>query len=190
VDEVVWRDLCDVLLHPSSMAHALERAHGGHWTPQDLQARREHLRRAGESLASQVDRLTDAYLKDIIPLAEYQRRRPTLEQQAQAVERQLTQLEADVQRRRDLAGLTQSIEAFCRRLQSGLDHATFDQKRQLVELLIDRVVVTDGDVEIRSVIPTTPASEHVRFGHVRSDYFDHIAPGVDGLVKGQWPTTS
>lgn len=38
LDEVVWRDLCDVLLHPSSIAQALERAHGGHWVPQELQA--------------------------------------------------------------------------------------------------------------------------------------------------------
>jgi hypothetical protein len=33
----------------------------------------------------------------------------------------------------------------------------------LVELVIDRVVVTDDHVEIRYVIPTSPASEQVRF---------------------------
>jgi len=107
-----------------------------------------------------------------MPLAEYQRRRTPLEQQGQAVQRQLHQLEAEAQRQRDLAGLTQSVEALCQRLQSGLDQATFEQKRQLVELLIDRVVVTNEEVEIRYVIPTTPASEHVRFCHLRTDYFD------------------
>jgi site-specific DNA recombinase len=149
LDELVWRDLCDVLLHPDSIAQALERAHGGHWTPQDLQARREHLRRAGESVAGQVERLTDAYLKGVIPLAEYHRRRHTLEHQVQAAERQVDQLEADARRQLDLAGLAQSVAALRQRLQSGLDHATFEQKRQLIELLIDRVVVTNGDVEIR-----------------------------------------
>jgi site-specific DNA recombinase len=172
LDEVVWQDLCDVLLHPGSIAQALERAHGGQWAPQELQARRAHLRQAGQSLAGQIDRLTEAYLKGVMPLAEYQRRRASLEQQVQAVERQLHQLEADAQQQRDLAGLTQSVEAVCQRLQSGLEHATFEQKRQLVELLIDRVVVTNDDVEIRYVIPTTPASEHVRFCHLRTDYFD------------------
>jgi hypothetical protein len=57
-------------------------------------------------------------------------------------------------------------------VQVGLDQARFEQTRQLVELLVDRVVVTDGEVEIRYVIPTTPASEHVRFCHLRTDYFD------------------
>src|SRR5262245_35052088 len=45
-------------------------------------------------------------------------------------------------------------------LTRGLEHATFDQRRRLVELLIDRVVATDDAVEIRYVIPTTEASTH------------------------------
>jgi len=42
----------------------------------------------------------------------------------------------------------------------------------LVELLIDRVVVTDEAVEIRYVIPTSPRGEQSRFCHLRLDYFD------------------
>ena len=57
---------------------------------------------------------------------------------------------------------SRSAAAFCQRVQAGLADATFAQKRQLIELLIDRVVVTDGEVEIRYVIPTTrPASTSV-----------------------------
>ena len=66
-------------------------------------------------------------------------------------------------------------------MSQGLAEATFEQKRQLVELLIDRVVVTDDDVEIRYVVPTTPASEHVRFCHLRTDYFDR--PEVDLCLR-------
>lgn len=71
------------------------------------------------------------------------------------------------------------MEEFCRRVQIGLADATFERRRQLVELLIDRVVVTDEQVEIRYVIPTSPAGEKFRFSHLRSDYFsdpDLIGP--------------
>ena len=61
--------------------------------------------------------------------------------------------------------MVKSIEAFCQRVQQGLAEATFEQKRQLLELLIDRVVVTGDEVEIRYVFPTSPQSEHVRFCH-------------------------
>ncbi len=44
LDELVWKDLCEVLMHPQTIAEALQRAQGGLWLPQELQARRENLR--------------------------------------------------------------------------------------------------------------------------------------------------
>ena len=44
LDELVWKDLCEVLTHPQTIAEALQRAQGGQWLPQELQARRENLR--------------------------------------------------------------------------------------------------------------------------------------------------
>ena len=171
LDELVWQDLCEVLMHPETIRQALERAQGGHWLPQELQARRENLRKAQVSLEHQLERLTEAYLGNVIPLAEYQRRRQDLEQKVRALNLQVKQLETSADRQIELGSLSTSIEDFCQRVQRGLAQATFEQKRQLVELLMDRVVVTDGDVEIRYVIPTSASSEHVRFCHLRKDYF-------------------
>jgi site-specific DNA recombinase len=150
--------------------------------PQELQARREQLHQAQRRLTQQIERLTEAYLGAVIPLAEYQRRRQDLEQKHQALATQDAQLSAQVDRRKELAGVMVSVEDFCRRVQAGLDAATFEQKRQLIELLIDRVIVANGDVEIRYVIPTSPSSEHVRFCHLRSDYFN--APDMIGGLGG------
>src|SRR5262249_30510346 len=172
LDALVWQDLCALLAHPEWIGYALERAHGGHWLPQELQARKETLRQAQTALAHQLDRLTEAYLREVIPLAEYQRRRQDLEQKQHALATQEAQLEAQVDRQGKLAGMVTSIEAFCQRVQSGLAEATFAQKRTLVELLIDRVLVDNGDVEIRYVIPTTPHGETTRFYQLRKDYFN------------------
>jgi site-specific DNA recombinase len=171
---VVWHDLCALLRHPAQMAYALERAYGGHWLPQELQARKEALRKGRVTLETQMDRLTQAYLADIIPLAEYQRRRRALEEKMQVLDTQSPQLAAQVDRQAEVTGLMTSIEAFCQRVQAGLHGATCEQKRRLMELLLDRVVVTDGEVEIRYVIPMHPRSEHVRFCQVRKDYFHDI----------------
>jgi site-specific DNA recombinase len=172
LDDLVWQDLCTVLTHPEAVAHALARAAGGHWSSQEVQARRELLRNGQASLEQQVERLTEAYLGEVIPLAEYQRRRGELEQKQQGIARQAQQLEAQVLRTADVAAHLQGAEDFCRRVQSGLATASFEQRRQLVELLIDRVVVTDGEVEIRYVVPTSPRGEQTRFCQLRLDYFD------------------
>ena len=173
LDELVWQDLCDLITHPQAIAQAMARALSGHWLPQELQARQENLRRGRASLEQQLNRLTEAYLATVIPLAEYQRRRQELEQRSLALENQIQQLLSQVQRQKELAGLVSKIEDFCQRIQVALATATFEQRRQLVELLVDRVVVINGDVEIRYAIPTSQNSEHIRFCHLRTDYFNN-----------------
>ena len=76
--------------------------------------------------------------------------------------------------RLELSSCLAHLEDFCRRVQVGLEAATFDQKRQLIELLIDRVVITDDQVEIRYVFPTTPGGELTRFCHLRIAYLRTI----------------
>jgi site-specific DNA recombinase len=171
LDTPVWHDLCDLVRHPQIIAQALERAHAGHWLPQELQARGENLRRGQVSLQQQLERLTEAYLSGVIPLPEYQRRRVDLEQRQAALVRQEAQLHQQAHRLHEAVGRAASVEAFCQRVHASLETATFEQRRQLVELLIDRVLVTGDDVEIRYVIPTSPHSEHIRFCHLRLDYF-------------------
>ena len=176
LDDLVWQDLCDLVRHPAHVTAALTRAQGGAWLPQELAARRENLQAGRASLRQQLGRLTDAYLRGVIPLDEYERRRRELEQKDQGLAAQEQQLTGEAARHRQLAGVAASLDAFCQRVQQGLGSATFDQKRQLLLLLVDRVVVTDDEAEIRYVLPTRPESEHVRFCQLRKDYFHHPPP--------------
>jgi len=175
LDALVWADLCAVVQQPALITHALERAHGGHWLPQELHARRTNLRKAQATLDRQLERLTEAYLAEIVGLDEYKRRRQDLEERHATLVLQEQQLEGQVTHRHELVGMIQSMEAFCARVAQGLAAATFAQRRQLVELLIDRVVVHPDDIEIRYVLPMSSKSEHIRFCHLRSDYADLIA---------------
>src|SRR3954466_14755191 len=176
LEELVWRDLCEVLAAPGMVAHAMERACGGHWLPQELQARRANLRRGRAALGQQVERLTEAYLAGVVPLAEYDRRRREVETRSRALERQEQELAGDVERQGDAAKLAAHADAFCRRVREGLAEADFARKRALLELLVDRVIVADGAVEIRYVIPTGPSGEREPFCRLRTDYL-HGPPG-------------
>jgi site-specific DNA recombinase len=138
-----------------------------------------------------MERLTDAYLAGVVPLEEYKRRRHELEQRLEGLASQLRQLEASASKHVELAGIAQSMEEFCQRVSSGLEQASFEQKRHLIELLIDRVVVTNEEVEIRYVIPTSSSSEQTRFCHLRSNYFDakRDEPVSNGILLCR-PTSS
>ena len=178
IDDLVWRDLCELLQHPEVAAEAFRRAAVGAWHPQEFQARRDRLRQGQASVAGQLERLTEAYLGGVIPLPEYRRRRGELEARAAALAEQEARLAGEAERLDKAAGLAASLGSFCERVSAGLRDAAFDRRRELVELLIDRVVVTDDLVEIRYVLPTSPQSEYVRFCHLRMDYLDHVPPLV------------
>jgi site-specific DNA recombinase len=185
LDELVWQDLREVLTQPDVIAHALERAHGGHWLPQELQARIDNLAKADKQLERQLQRLLEAYLMEVVTLPEFERKRQELTQKQDALRRQCTQLEATSEQRLELSQTAASIEAFCTQIHPTLNRANFAQRRQLVELLIDRVIVTDEEVEIRYVVPTKPSGPHVSFRHLCTDYRGELQRSKEPAQPGQ-----
>jgi site-specific DNA recombinase len=182
LDELVWLDLCQLISDPANLALALQRAQAGDWLPQEMQACQEQHQKALAALTAQMERLTEAYLAGIFPMEEYRRRRQELEQRLAALDQQNRLLQAQIHHQMEVSGMCEALTAFCQRIQAGLAEATFEQQRQLVELLIDRVIVTMEEVEIRYVIPTSARSERIRFCHLHTDYFD---PNFIGLHMDQ-----
>jgi site-specific DNA recombinase len=185
LDELVWADLCAVLQHPELVAQALERAHSGAWVPGELRRRQASLRSVRASVARQRQRLLEAYLAEVIDLACFQRQdRGLAGQEADLLARE-REVAAEGERLVQVSAIAQSTTQVLNGLRVGLGQASFEQRRQLVELLIDRVVVTDGQVEIRYVIPTTDHNTKTRFCHLRTDYFHPVTPGIDRPVKAR-----
>ncbi|MBV8613849.1 MAG: recombinase family protein [Acetobacteraceae bacterium] len=187
LEELVWRDLCEVLAAPAMIAHAMERARGGHWLPQETQARRANLRRARAGLHQQIERLTDAYLAGVVPLAEYQRRRRDAEGRLSTLDGQERELTHGADRQAEAARLAAHAEAFCRRVRQGLEQADFRRKRELLELLIDRVVVTGETVEIRYAVPVGPEGEREPFCRLRTDYQARFSASRGGCERRRGP---
>src|SRR6266496_4454395 len=175
LDELVWADLCALLTDPAHVTRALARARGGDWLPQELQARQATIRQALGQLERQQQRLLDAYLAEVIALAELDRKRQDLDRRHATLLAQQRQLDAAAGQRLELAAVAGGIEAFCQTIRAGLATATFAQQRQLAELLIDRVVVTGGDVEIRYVLPTSPDGPHRPFCQLRKDHLGTLS---------------
>ena len=179
LDALVWQDLCRILADPALITHELARAQAGEWLPQALQDRRRTVTAALAQLERQQARLLEVYLAEVIGCAEFERKRVELDRTQQGLRQQLRELEAQAQKQFDVAELACGIEAFCQRVGPTLDTLSFAQRRQLVELLIDRVVLDDEKVEIRYVIPTSPKGEKVIFCHLRLDYFDAPPQTID-----------
>lgn len=106
-----------------------------------MQAQRQNLSKTLKHLGRQQARLLDLYLAEIIERSEFERKRQELTQMQNGLMQQHNELEAQAQKQLNVAALAGSIEEFCQRLQPTLEKLNFAQRRQLVELLIDRVVI-------------------------------------------------
>jgi hypothetical protein len=123
-------------------------------------------------LERQQQRLLDAYLAEVVGLAELEHKRQELDRRRVTLATQQRQLDAIAEQRLELGAVAHGIQAFCQTVRAGLATASFTQRRLLVELLIDRVVVTDDKVEIRYVLPTSPDGPHPPFCQLRKDHLN------------------
>jgi site-specific DNA recombinase len=170
LDAIVWEDLCHLILDPAHLATVLERIHAGAWVPQELTARQKSVQQALASCERQQERLLSAYLAEIIDLAELERKRRETDHKMETLRTQQKQLEVLVVQRKEVQQVATSIEAFCQQIREGLTSVTVDQQRCLVELLVDRVIVMEEEVEIRYVFPISEYGAHHPFCQLRLDY--------------------
>jgi len=186
LDDLVWADLCALLTDPAQVTRALTRAQGGTWLPQELQARQAAIGQALGQLERQQQRLLDAYLAEVLGLPELQRKRQDLDRRHATLLAQQRQLDAAAGQKLELQAVADGIEAFCQAIRAGLATASFEQRRQLAELLIDRVIVTDDQVEIRYVLPTSPEGPHRPFCQLRKDHlgFPPLRVALRDLPRG------
>ncbi len=133
----------------------------------------------------QQERLLEAYLGEVLGMPEFERKRRELERRMETLRAQQEQLDALARQRVELGKVADSIEEFCWQMRTGLNTATFERKRALVELLIDHVVVTDEEVEIRYVMPTSQAGSRYPFCQLRLDYRERVPERVGARARGR-----
>ncbi len=155
LDRIVWEDLARLLLQPELITQELTRAQAGAWLPAALQTRRTGLQRSLAQLERQQQRLLEVFLAEVIEREEFERKRRELAQTQSGLTQQLHELQKQAQQQLEVAQLATGIQDFCQHLQPTLEQLNFVQRRQLVELLIDRIIVDDHQVEIRYAIPTS-----------------------------------
>ena len=92
-------------------------------------------------LGRQQARLLEAYLAGAVDLATFEDKRDDLRRREEDVLAREREVVAQGQQLIAVEGIARSMTEMLEQLARGLQYATFDQRRQVVELLIDRVVV-------------------------------------------------
>jgi site-specific DNA recombinase len=153
LDAAVWSDLQRLLVDPAILAEAARRAQDG-WLDESARAMRQReLQARRGTLERQRQRLIDAYAAEAVTLAELQTRVRALEARLADIAHEEQQLASSAEHAVQVAAVAAQLDVFRAAISQGLDHASFGRRRELVELLVDRVLVDQPEVEIRYVIP-------------------------------------
>jgi site-specific DNA recombinase len=168
IEAAVWDHVAGLLAGPERLLaqfdHLAATAEVG--TARD-QAAAQQLRARTDRITRADKRLLDAaYQAGAVSLAELSERRQHLAEERRGLERQPEERDRLRQQRVQAQAVRTSLEAFCGRIRGRLDEATFADKQAILQLVIERIIVGDGRLEIRHVIPLRPPQ-----------------PGSDGPVK-------
>ncbi|MBA3824957.1 MAG: recombinase zinc beta ribbon domain-containing protein, partial [Ktedonobacterales bacterium] len=103
-----------------------------------------------------IQRLLDAYQAEALTVDELKQRRQQIEVHRAQVEERLHDLEHQRDDREDQLRLIQGAELFCTSIQQALVDPSFATKQQVLQLVVDRIVVTEDELIVHHIIPAGP----------------------------------
>ena len=177
VDEVVWTTVRQLLLDSDALAEELRgwlaRTTAGSKGDERLQGVTSRL----QELNRQRERLIDAYQAGALELDDFRTRKTGLENRILAVEQERVELQSRAMRRELAERQVEGVAGVAEALRRHLDDPSFEVKRTILRLVVEKVVVTGQRLEIHLALPVsgsfdlTSTRRCLRQLHLRSQPF-------------------
>jgi len=136
VDHAVWEWLRNTLLHPENIAIGLQNVQQETIRAnQALYDRLDLIQGRIEDTIRQQAKLLDLYLSDNFPKEMLQERKARLEETLSNLRKEQADISSHLQTTVLSDDQIEDIKAFCDEIRDRLDNATFEQKRQLIDML-------------------------------------------------------
>ena len=129
----------------------------------------EHERRQVELALKQVrikeDRITQAYANEAMDLKRYKTEMDKLRARIKELDGIARDLDRRSEQERGAESALQQLQTFCHRVSEGLDRMSFEERQELLRLVVDRITVEDETVRIETVIPQGDDYSQLRTRH-------------------------
>ncbi len=169
IEEAAWQKISGLLLEPKLLVEEIEKlSEPESGTREVIYEELTHLKVRLENIPKEQKRLVEGYRKgyylDFMMREETER----VDKEKLDAERRLIELQRQLESLERASGYKGEVEALAKRLSQGLDVMSFEERRELMRLLIDEIVYDDeGTMTIRTILPLgrlQPASRRLRGG--------------------------
>ena len=154
VEDAVWQAVTEALQQPHLLIEEYQRRAAQVVSTDTLASERKQLQVALKKVKAQEDRVTDAYINEAMELERYKAEMATLRQRMEYLERCDKELDQRQRQEQDNQKTLEHLEQFCHQVVQGLDALTFEERQQLLRLVVESITVEDGRVRVETVIPT------------------------------------
>jgi site-specific DNA recombinase len=158
VDEAVWTTVRDLLLDNDTLV-----GHLRSWLERTASdsAGDERLGLTSSRLTEmnrQRTRLTDAYQAGALELEEFRSRKDAIEERILGAQQEMAELQSWASRRELAVRQVASAETIVGQLRAHLTSPEFETRQSILQLVIEKVVVTDHRLEIHLALPVSGSS--------------------------------
>jgi len=154
LDKVVWESVAALLQDPIALQMAYQRqCQGALPAGEPLAQEMERVERGLRQLAREEKRLLDAYQVGVLNLEGLQERLSSLRQRRAGLEKQRQDLQQEGRVVLQTQEVLAHLERFSQQVRENLVQATFEDRRRIIELVVEGVVVSDEVVKVQHIIP-------------------------------------
>jgi site-specific DNA recombinase len=153
IEPLIWHAVVELLQHPKLMVQAWQTT-GADQIAFVEQGEQERLEKRLRFLDRQKERLLDLFQEEQLDKFVYLERKQCLEQEQLVIQTRLQPFDQHTRLEQSKEQVIAKFELYCQRIQANLANPTAELKQEVIRLLIDHVVVGNGEIVIKHIVPT------------------------------------
>ena len=160
--EATWEAIKGALQNPQLLMEEYSRRLAASGSGDDREFQRKEVALAMKRIKAQEDRITDAYVNEAMDLERSKQEMGRLKLRRDELERARQDANQRERQERSNAAVLEHLERFCQEVARGLENMAFEERQQLLRLVVEQVTVSDDVVTVETVIPSGDHSAHLR----------------------------
>ena len=154
LEAAVWSAVTNAIQEPQVLIEEYQRLLEASNLGNGLEHERQQVTLALKRARLQEDRVTQAYVNEAMDLNRYKKEMDRLRARIQELEGISRDLDRKSALEQEAQSGLQYLQTFCHTVAEGLETMSFEERQELLRMVVDQVTVEDETVRIETVIPS------------------------------------
>ena len=163
MEDAVWDTVKSALQRPELLVEEYRHRLTDVGATTDFEFERKQAALALKRVKAKEDRVTDAYINEAVDLERYKAEMEKLREERVGLERLAQDIDRRERQQQDSRGAIDHLERFCSQVAQGLETMTFEERQQLLRLVVEGITVENDLVRVETVIPTGQDQDQLRY---------------------------